>query len=80
GRFIARHADRAGYYHFKDGAGDFDSQTFIELGQGEVDLVGARDEALKHPMEWVIYEQDRVELEPRVAISRSRDYLKQIGL
>ncbi len=80
GRFIAQHADRAGYYHFKDGAGDFDSQTFIELGQGDVDLVGARDEALEHPLEWIVYEQDRVELEPRVAIRRSRNYLKQIGL
>ena len=78
--FIAAYADRAGYYHFKDGAKTPDGPTFIELGQGEVDLVGARDEALKHPLDWIVCEQDRSDLEPRVSIKQSFDYLKQIGL
>jgi sugar phosphate isomerase/epimerase len=78
--FIARYADRVGYYHFKDGAKTPDGQTFIELGQGDVDLVGARDEALKHPLGWIVCEQDSSQLEPRTSIKQSFDYLKQIGL
>ena len=78
--FIAAHYDRAGYYHFKDGALTPEGPTFIELGQGEVDLVSARDEALRHPLDWIVCEQDRSELEPQDSIRRSFDYLKQIGL
>ncbi len=78
--FIAQHADRAGYYHFKDGAQTPGGPRFIELGQGEVDLVGARDEALRHPLDWIVCEQDRSELEPQDSIRRSFGYLKQIGL
>jgi len=78
--FIARHADRAGYYHFKDGARTPDGPSFVELGQGEVDLVGARDEALRHPLDWIVCEQDRSELAPKVSIRQSFGYLKQIGL
>ena len=79
-QFIASHSDRAGYYHFKDGARTPDGPTFVELGQGEVDLVGARDEALKHPLEWIVCEQDRSDLEPKASITQSFHYLKQIGL
>jgi len=78
--FIAKYSDRAGYYHFKDGAKTADGQTFIELGQGEVDLVAAKDEALKHPLDWIVCEQDRSTLEPQVSIQQSFDYLKSIGL
>jgi sugar phosphate isomerase/epimerase len=77
--FIAKYADRVGYYHFKDGSKTADGQTFIELGQGDVDLVGARAEALKHPLDWIICEQDRSEKEAQVSIKESFDYLKQIG-
>jgi sugar phosphate isomerase/epimerase len=79
-QFIARYADRAGYYHFKDGAKTPDGETFIELGQGEVDLAGARTEALRYPLDWIICEQDRSDLEPRTSISQSFAYLKQLGL
>jgi sugar phosphate isomerase/epimerase len=78
--FIAAYADRVGYYHFKDGCKTPDGQTFIELGQGDVDLVGARDEALRHPLDWIVCEQDVSTLEPVVSIKQSFDYLKQIGL
>ena len=78
--FIAKNAERAGYYHFKDGCKTPDGQTFIELGQGDVDLVGAKDEALKHPLDWIVCEQDSSKLEPKVSIKQSFDYLKQIGL
>jgi len=78
--FIAKYSDRAGYYHFKDGQKTADGQTFLELGQGDVDLVGAKNEALKHPLDWIVCEQDRSELEPKVSIRQSFDYLKSIGL
>lgn len=78
--FIATHSDRAGYYHFKDGANPPAGPTFIELGQGEVDLVGAREEALQHPLDWIVCEQDRIDIEPKVSIRQSLDYLKQLGL
>ncbi len=78
--FIAAHADRAGYYHFKDGARTTDGPSFIELGQGDVDLVAAKDEAIRHPLGWIVCEQDRTELEPRASIEQSFEYLKQIGL
>lgn len=75
--FIARYADRAGYYHFKDGD---QGPTFIELGQGAVDLPAARDAALKHGADWIICEQDRTDKEPKESITESFGYLKQIGL
>ena len=77
--FIAKYADRVGYYHFKDGEKTADGQTFIELGQGAVDLVAARAETLKHPLDWIICEQDRSEKAARVSIKESFDYLKRIG-
>lgn len=78
--FIAQYADRAGYYHFKDGEKTADGQTFIELGQGAVDLVAAKDEALRHPLDWIVCEQDSSDKEPQVSIQESFDYLKKIGL
>jgi sugar phosphate isomerase/epimerase len=78
--FIAKYADRVGYYHFKDGHKTADGQTFIELGQGDVDLVGAKDEALKHPLDWIVCEQDSSTLEAKVSVKQSFDYLKSIGL
>lgn len=78
--FIAEHADRAGYYHFKDGARTPNGPSFIELGQGEVDLVAARDQALRRPLHWIVCEQDRSELEPQDSIRQSFGYLTQIGL
>jgi sugar phosphate isomerase/epimerase len=79
-KFIAQYSDRAGYYHFKDGAKTPDGQSFIELGQGEVDLLGAKNEVLRHPVDWIICEQDRSKLEPKASITQSFAYLKRIGL
>jgi len=78
--FIARYADRAGYYHFKDGAKTPEGPTFIELGRGEVDIAGAAAEARKHPLEWVVYEQDYVQQEPGLSVRQSFDHLKEVGL
>jgi len=74
--FIARYADRAGYYHFKDGA----PGSFVELGQGTVDLPGSTKAALTAGADWIVCEQDRSELEPKVSIAQSMAYLRQLGL
>jgi sugar phosphate isomerase/epimerase len=74
--FIRHYADRAGYYHFKDGA----EGSFIELGEGTVDLPAATEAALECGADWIVCEQDRSELEPRLSIARSMAYLRELGL
>jgi len=77
--FIAKYSDRVGYYHFKDGEKTADGQTFIELGQGAVDLVAARAATLQYPCDWIICEQDSSQKAAKVSIKESFDYLKKIG-
>lgn len=74
--FIARYKDRAGYYHFKDGS----PGKFIELGQGEVDLMSAKQAALAAGADWIICEQDTTEKSTLQSITESREYLRSIGL
>jgi sugar phosphate isomerase/epimerase len=75
--FIRRYAGRAQYFHFKDGA----KGSFIELGQGTIDLSAARDAALEAGAEWIIAEQDRSDKEPGQSIAESREYMKShLGL
>jgi sugar phosphate isomerase/epimerase len=84
--FIDRYSDRVGYYHFKDGpyaaAGSVTPgpYEFTELGKGTVDLASALQAALKYDPTWIVYEQDRSELEPKVACQISRQYLQSIGI
>lgn len=77
--FINRHLDRGGYYHFKDGEKTANGPAFIELGQGAVDLPGAREALMQGPVEWIICEQDRTVKEPEESIRESFAYLKHIG-
>jgi sugar phosphate isomerase/epimerase len=75
--FIARYADRAPYFHFKDGA----KGSFIELGRGTVDLPTARDAALEAGADWIVAEQDRSDKDPGQSIAESRDYMRtRLGL
>lgn len=74
--FIARYADRACYFHFKDGGDGW----FTELGKGEVNLPSALDAALKCSPDWIVYEQDRTEKSPAESLKESRNYLQSIGL
>lgn len=70
--FIARYADRIGYYHVKDGA----KGSFTELGRGTVDLPKAIQAALRTNPTWLVYEQDRTDKEPMQSITESRQYLR----
>jgi len=75
--FITRYAGRTQYFHFKDGA----KGSFIELGQGTIDLPAARDAALEAGADWIIAEQDRSDKEPGKSIAESREYMRtQLGL
>ena len=84
--FITRHADRAGYFHFKDGReikpllGKRHAE-FTELGRGDVDLKAAYKTALQVGAEWLVYEQDSTNLSPLEAATVSRAYLRDsLGL
>lgn len=74
--FIHRYADRAGYYHFKDGA----PGSFTELGRGVVDLEASMKAALDVGADWIVYEQDRTNRSVDVSVLESRAYLRLLGL
>lgn len=84
--FIDRYADRVGYYHFKDGpytpTGSVapSPYEYMELGEGTVDLAGSLAAAMKHDPAWIVYEQDRSELEAKEAARISFEHLKSLGL
>ncbi|MCC6728184.1 MAG: sugar phosphate isomerase/epimerase [Chthonomonadales bacterium] len=81
-RFIAEHAARAGYYHFKDGRKHADgSVEFLELGRGVVDLKGSMAAARKAGVEWVVAEQDRTALPHAESVQISRRYMRdELGI
>jgi sugar phosphate isomerase/epimerase len=84
--FIERYSNRVGYYHFKDGpytpTGSVAPKpyAFTELGRGTVDLAAALAAARKFNPSWIVYEQDRTELEPKEACRVSFEHLKSLGL
>jgi len=76
--FIRQHADRASYFHFKDGRKKPDGGLeFLELGRGVVDLKGSMAAAREVGAEWIVQEQDRTELPHLEAITISRDYMRR---
>jgi sugar phosphate isomerase/epimerase len=80
--FIAEHADRAGYYHFKDGKRRIDENGntrphFLELGTGEVNLRAAYAAAIQADPKWITAEQDSTELTPLASATISRKFLRE---
>jgi sugar phosphate isomerase/epimerase len=78
--FIEKHADRAIYFHLKDGTYDAPAQkplTFTELGRGTVPLIEATAAIQKLAPEWVVTEQDRSEIDPAESAKISADYARQ---
>ena len=80
--FIRRYADRAAYFHYKDGTFDAAEQqplTFTELGRGQVDLRAATEAVRALDPEWIVTEQDRTERDPaesaRISAAFARDEL-----
>lgn len=82
--FIESHADRAGYFHFKDGRKVVEDgkvrPEFLELGRGDVDLESALQAAASAGATWIVAEQDRTTLPQLESVTISRAYLKQLGV
>lgn len=80
--FIQSHANRTGYFHFKDGRKvTTDGKTqphFLELGTGDVDLKAAFAAAQGVGAQWIVAEQDRTELSPAESVAISRAYLRDV--
>lgn len=80
--FIAQHANRAGYFHFKDGreknVDGARRPEFLELGRGDVDLKAAYNAAMDAGATWIVAEQDSTALTPLEAVTISRKYLKEV--
>lgn len=79
--FIQQHANRAGYFHFKDGNRTTDAEgkvrsEFLELGNGSVDLKAAYAAAIAAGATWIVSEQDNTKLTPLKAATISRNYLR----
>ncbi|MBM3495332.1 MAG: sugar phosphate isomerase/epimerase [Armatimonadetes bacterium] len=74
--FIEAHAERAGYFHFKDGSKRADGGVdFLELGTGDVDLVGSIEAARRAAATWVVAEQDSTKLPHLESATISRRYM-----
>lgn len=74
--FIHRYADRAGYFHFKDGA----PGSFTELGRGTVELEASLEAARAVGADWIVYEQDRTDRPVMTSVTESRVYLRSLGI
>lgn len=82
--FIRKNANRAVYFHFKDGTFDAPSQkplSFLELGRGQVDLKSAMEAVREVNPEWIVTEQDNTEGEPKESARISAEYArKELGI
>jgi sugar phosphate isomerase/epimerase len=78
--FVRRYADRAVYFHYKDGTFDTQAQppqTFTELGHGQVDLKAAHAAILAQNPDWIVTEQDKTERAPAESARISADYARR---
>ncbi|HLV81939.1 MAG TPA: sugar phosphate isomerase/epimerase [Chthonomonadaceae bacterium] len=82
-QFIQHHADRAGYFHFKDGrkvTGEDGKPhpQFLELGRGDVDLKAAMEAARQANARWIVAEQDSTTLPHLESVQISRRYMRDV--
>jgi sugar phosphate isomerase/epimerase len=81
--FIRANAERAVYFHYKDGTFDAAAQqplTFTELGRGQVDLKAATVAVRERSPEWAVTEQDRTDGDPAESAAISAAYArKELG-
>ena len=76
--FVRRYADRAAYFHYKDGTfADQQPQSFTELGNGQVDLRAATVAVRAQNPEWIVTEQDRTERDPVESARISAEYARR---
>ncbi len=75
--FITKHADRVGYFHFKDGLKNEEGKPiFLELGCGMVDLKACVEAAQQTRLDWIVVEQDNTARTPLESIGMSRTTLR----
>lgn len=71
--FLKEHEPMVGYLHLKDYKGD----NWAELGAGEVNVKGVVDIIPElSGVRWVMYEQDKSQIDPLESVEISRTYLK----
>jgi sugar phosphate isomerase/epimerase len=64
---------RIAYFHLKDTRGT----EWLELGQGDVDLVGVIEVMRGAALPWAVIEQDETKRPPVESAAMSRQYLKE---
>lgn len=75
--YLAKHAGRIGYLHFKD----FDGTRWVPVGQGKVDFKSILPVLPQLKMvHWIMVEQDQPAGDPIQDMAQSRQYLASIGL
>jgi sugar phosphate isomerase/epimerase len=63
---IARHRDRSGYYHLKDGT----TSGGTQFGHGDLDVASTLAAAFEGPVDWVVLEQDTPSPDPAALFTR----------
>ncbi len=76
--YIQKYAGRIPLIHFKDlRKQDNQRGLTVELGQGEVDLLGIAAAAKQAGSEWIIVEQDHCQNPPLVSVQNSLNWIKK---
>jgi sugar phosphate isomerase/epimerase len=76
--YIEKYTGRIPLIHFKDiQRQDNKRGLTVELGQGEVDLLGIASAAIKAGSEWIIVEQDLCQNPPLVSVQNSLNWIKK---
>jgi sugar phosphate isomerase/epimerase len=76
--YIQKYAGRIPLIHFKDIQRQDGSRGLtVELGKGEVDLMGIAAAAMKAGTEWIIVEQDLCQNPPLVSVQNSMNWIKK---
>jgi sugar phosphate isomerase/epimerase len=78
--YIKKYSGRIPLVHFKDLKREGDHPATVELGKGEVDLLGIAKAASEAGTEWLIVEQDQCQNPPLVSIANSIEWMRQQGL
>lgn len=76
--YIEKYTGRIPLIHFKDIQKQENKRGLtVELGQGEVDLLGIASAAIKAGTEWIIVEQDLCQNPPLVSVQNSMNWIKK---
>ncbi|WP_199617335.1 sugar phosphate isomerase/epimerase family protein [Paenibacillus alkalitolerans] len=78
--YIEKYSGRIPLVHFKDLNREGGNVQTVELGRGEVDLIGIAKAASEAGTEWLIVEQDNCQSPPLVSVGNSIEWMRQQGL